>query len=448
MRQFHQQLLGCLLWSGLTLPLQSTPTVLHAGDSPDVVIAESVETLLRETIRDQVVGETRLTAAYDSAQAEIGNPHPFLEYAYGLALAKNFLNDRAEKHFENAARSGKPLVLPAREDAIRNGILDKKTDEALEGLVDISATLGGISPTSPTFADAQVSAEWLGRIMAYLEGPYGDLQTARKAHKNDPIVRGFLGKALESQYKAGRSETVQIQLELMKKLAFVEQKVRNEKREDLDQTNERYVEVAQEQESLRKATTEKLDAYQEELADLDTKLEAMEKLYEQSLASEQQLSAAVAMTTLELQSLSRLQNFGQTNPQFPSNISGRQRFRNSVSIQEKQAELVVMQLEQIRLLESRRVVVGQGEALARRRQHMLGNADAAAGQASEQLAKLESWKTRLERNAAELSSQTPETSSLVQGIQRRIRSLNTYDPRSVDSLRDRLIAITQAAVQP
>jgi hypothetical protein len=436
MMSFRLAMLACL-WCSLA-------SVLLAGEPDLERIRHATSAMLEAGFQVRAVSTEELDRLYQNELRDLGQPHPYLEFAYWLALSRNFATASGVEHLITAAQSTSPVVLPAREQLIRSQISAGHHDEALEMLVDLAEQVGAIQENQPTAADAHRSAKWIGQILAFLQGPAGLEPLNKQATAIETPIRALLGQRYQADLQSGRAEVVTVQRGLINDLNTALRKAQDKKVQTQQDLHEKKETISQRQQALVESADQIRTSFKEKLSGVDDKLKIMEKQFTMSLEAEQRLQASQILLEAEINRLQQQLQLAQT----PNNRNAnRQRYPNNLeqalAAAETQYALTVNQYAL--LLQSRYELSKQAQQLLAQRQAIAAQFQSTRSEMQNQQALMGRWQSRLDQ-VAKLEAQAPIAKErTVNSIRRQMSALSSYDTGTFDEQRRLLMDLLEMA---
>lgn len=411
----------------------------------EVPLDKAVRELISAGFQDQRVPFEELQSQFGAGVAELGQPHPLLDYAYSIVLRKNFHASEGQKYFDQAVGSSQPVVLLAREQVIHRKLKKRGFAAAIPMLVQLAKTVGEIPPANQQSIEAKRSAAWIGSAMAFLKNSIDDEELAVEIREAEPQIVQNLGRHYVSSYQSGRLKTALKTQAMLSKVDEVREQVQKEK-------NELAVEArndAQEVTTQKQAFTEKVEDFRDvandDLSDLDSKLAVLEKQFEASLEAERTMTVTATGLRLDLQRLYReLELINSGSPVASNGISRGpiQSFRDANLIEQQitfiEQQLVLMNRDYSQLLVSRSDLMAVAKQMIAKRRAMAANFQSAAQAANAQMLRLERMQQRIEKAEAE-AAESPDLAPQVVAKLRQLKDFTNYDRRGLVDERDLLL---------
>jgi hypothetical protein len=414
-----------LLWCSFSL-------LLAAGEPDAERVRNATASLLETGFQGRAVSAEELERIYQRELHELGQPHPYLDYAYWIVLSKNFASKTGIEHLIAAAQCQSPIVLPAREQLVRSQISAGHHEEALEMLVDLAEQVGAIREDEPTAADAHRSARWIGQILAFLQGPAGLDPLNKRATAIEVPIRTLLGDRYRTDFQNGRAGVVSIQRGLVNELNAALREAQDKKSQTQGDLQDKKETIAQRQQALAETADQLRTSFKEKLSGADDRLKVMEKQFAMSLEAEQRIQATQILLQAEINRLKQQMQITQntnannrnTNLQrYPSDLE------QALGAAEIQYALTVNQYAL--LLQSRYELTRQAQQLLAQRQAVAAQFQSTRSEMQSQQALMNRWQSRLDQTAR-LEAQTPLTKEpTVNSIRRRMSALSSYDTGTI-----------------
>lgn len=424
------------------------PEPIAVADPVDPQLAAAVQKVLDAGFQPDRATKTELETYYRQAVKEIGSEHPWLDYAYALALTKNLHNDDAQPFLEAAATSTDPYTLPAREELIRQKIRKQQYSAALESLAELAEGVGKIPAQGRMGADAALSAGWIGTVLAYFEGAIGLEEVRREAQIIAVPIRGYLQQRYAAPFDHARTQVGITYHNLGRQLIESQRAAEEEKLALAAEAQQKQDQLRDQQQQIAEGAQELADVAKEDLSDVDSKIESLEKLLDASLKSEHAMILSETQLRAEIAGL-RQQYTASRNAHRggggafhyfvdPRDIEGQ------ITIRELQ--LTTLQGEHILLLQTRDLLVRKGNALLGRRNQLAAHYGSRAGDIRQRMESLNRLQVQLEKATARETATPVDKLPEVTALRRRMKEFSTYDALGKRTSVHRLTLLTGATV--
>jgi tetratricopeptide (TPR) repeat protein len=436
--------LGVLIACGPRAACGDDAPAVAAGD--DAVVAVPVDStfytrlssLLDEGFRLQPEAATAAVAHFERLQKQRPDD-PRIQYALALVLLKNFQQAEAIDHLEAAIRVDS-AYLPAWR--LRLGLLLKSKEYAQvsERLYELADVVGRAAPSPPSMAVREQTAAYMGRVVAFLQGPLGDYEVAEQACQLAKNLDALLGEGLHESFTAGRINLTREHHALLDEVELLTDAAAADKLEQLAEAEAEGAELESERDTVKR-TQEQWDAIiKEEVGEIDSKLGALEKRHDSVQQELVTLSDAIIAMRVEMQRLAAIRDDAIRD----ANDGPRRRMADTRGID---VRLAALQLELDQhlgqydaSLRERVQILQAAQGFMRQRQSSLNNYQRATGKAAERVQQLDRWTERIETAAAEAEMEPAAEARPVNALRRRIRNWTTFENLDLDSEKVRLIA--------
>jgi CxxC motif-containing protein (DUF1111 family) len=400
-------------------PAVAAPAVVEVAAKDYEALVEILERLKPTTSNVQ-------RARGLSAQLKTGLPEAgAADFALALFQKQALQTSAMLETLSSIARQPGPYAARARQALIREDFRRREVAVALTAMEQHAAAVSG-DPTL-SLRDVAEQAEWLGVVCGWLCGPSGLNNDRVDVTAGRERVRGALTPELQSRFDAGETRVESRQgAYVAERTALVTEAGENQQTNRADLAGKQ-AELTVKQAELAKSREELEAAAKKQLDQIDVQLAELEKQYVERDQTDRRLVQTLgplqsrAQTLLTLQSFATLSSSGTTQ--------ARMRFGAA-----EQKELQGL-ADQINLLNSRRtentsqarILAMKAEGLVQNRQALVNQYQHQSGQASQQLASLSKWQSRLTKQSQNVEGTSAEDAKTVQRLERKVRELATYD---------------------
>jgi len=242
------------------------------------------------------------------AAQKIADADPRLRYAYSLVLLKRLKYDDMFAQLDAATKAPAPLFPPAWQLTIQQRLARKDYAVGLDKLVRYAAAIEASTAAYPDDATKDAAAAWMGRIVAYLEGPANlakkdaDIVTQHEAR-----IRAALRDTRLAAYEQGKIEletdAEQLQTVADEKRDAAQQKQQEETEFLKKETGESQKQVQDEKEKLKKTADEWKTWFDKETGEIDKRLTQLQTTFNQIEIQGQGLSNTIGMLNSQIASL-------------------------------------------------------------------------------------------------------------------------------------------------
>jgi hypothetical protein len=364
---------------------------------------------------------------------------PRIEYALALIQLRNFHQAEALQHLD-ASLAIDPAYLPAWQLRLALQLKGKHYADVTDRLYELADVVGRAGSPPPDPIVREQIARYIGRVVAFLQGPLGDYEIAElmRAHAHNLDV--LLGQDLHAAYTAGRIELTREHHALLDEADILEAAAETDKQHELEQAQAQGEKLDAQRQDVERTQDEWDAIIEEEIGEIDSNLESLEQRHDSVQQELTSLTEAITVVRVEIQRLlsvrDRLIRDGE-NEDAPHPV-------NTASID---LQIAALQVELDQYLAQYDVasqehaqILRAADSLMRRRRTALANYQKATGRAAERIQQLDRWTERLEAQAAE-TQQTPASEArAVSALRRRIRTWSTYDQFDLMAGKDRLLA--------
>jgi hypothetical protein len=438
-------LIACTVIIGV-LPVQAgdgipPPQLDHAAPQPIPVDAEyhgRFVTLLDEGFRRQPdSAEVAQRRAESLQKAHPGDPR--IEYALALILLRNFQQAEAIERLD-ASLAVDPAYLPAWQLRLALQLKGKHYADVVDRLYALADVVGRASSSPPDIAVREQTARYIGRVVAFLQGPLGDYELAElmQAHAHNLDV--LLGDDLHAAFTAGRVELTKEHHALLDEADILEAAAEADKQHELEQAQAEGEKLDAQRQDVER-TQEEWDAIiKEEVGEIDSNLEALETRHDTVQQELNTVTNAISVVRIEIQRLLSLRDraIGDDEGRGPPRPVNTTAIELQISALQAELEQLLIQYEAAS--QERAQILQAAGSLMRQRQTALSNYQQATGRAADRIEQLDRWTERVEAAAAE-TQQTPASEArAVSALRRRIRAWSTYGNFDLNAEKDRLLA--------
>ena len=365
---------------------------------------------------------------------------PRLHYVHALSLLKQFRHAEAVQAMQSAA-GHKLYYFPAHHFLIYEQIRQKQNDEAIESLVDLAERIGEPSQLWTSEEDRLEAARWLGRMIAYLEGPCGQPPVAKQVSQAELAMRMQVGPVYETELNRGMDEIHAEHREMQMLLLASLDTAALKKEEELKATADKEAELLAQKKSLATSAREQEAIGKEQLRDLDSQLSTMEKQYYAIQTSQERLQMSIAAVRVEIvqlpygiQGVNGVAQFNQGSNNF-STLNSNSIFtmgltpnQLSTALAVKQLELNSYVIEYQRNANNQSGLLAQAEKMVAARSQLLAVGENTDARNQSSLKGLSRWEQRLTKTKKKTLESTDKRTAAVRS---RISLLSTYDSLSV-----------------
>jgi hypothetical protein len=442
-------LVACTAFIGaLPIPLQAgdaipPPQLDHADAQPPAIPVDAEfhgrfvtfldEGFLRRPDAAEVAGR-RAESLQESHPDD-----PRIAYALALIQLRNFHQAEALEHLD-ASLAVDPAYLPAWQLRLALQLKGKHYSEVIDQLYTLADVVGCASSPPPDLAVRQQTARHIGRVVAFLQGPLNDYELAELMHAHAHNLDVLLGEDLHAAYTTGRVELTREHHALLDEADILEAAAETDKQHDLEQAQAEGEKLDAQRQDVERTQDEWDAIIKEEVGEIDSRLEALEKRHESVQQELTSLTEAISVVRIEIQRLlsirDRMIRDGEDrDPPRPVNTAS-----IDLQIAALQVELDQYLVQYEAASQEHAQILRAADSLVRQRRTALANYQKATGRAAERIQQLNRWTDRLESETTE-TQQTPASDArAVNALHRRIRTWSTYDNFDLDVEKDRLLA--------
>lgn len=404
----------------------------------DAAFHSQLASLLEEGFERQA-GAVEAAGSRAESLQKLRPADPRPEYALALVLLRNFRQGEAADHL-NAAIAVDRAYLPAWKLWFSLQLKGKHYSEVIERLYELADVVGEANPSPPDAAAREEAARFIGRVVAFLEGPLGDYELSERMGPHARNLDVLLGDQLHAAYTAGRIELTRAHHALLDETKILEAAAEADKQHELDVAQTRSEELDAQKEDVQRTQKEWDAIIQEEVGEIDSKLAALEKRHDAVQQELTSLADAITIVRLEIQRLLSIRDEmirdGQDrDPPRRVNTTG-----IDVRISALQVELDQYVVQYDAASQEQAQILQAAGSLMRQRERALSNYQRATGKAADRIRQLDRWTERIEAAASE-TAQTPASEArAVAALRRRIRNWSSYDDFELSAEKARLLA--------
>lgn len=362
---------------------------------------------------------------------------PRVSYALALIALRNFKQTEAIDHLEQAIAVD-PAYLPAWRLRLGLQLKGKHYLETVDRLYDLADVVGRASPSPPDGERREQIAEYIGRVIAFLEGPLGDYEIAELCAPHARNLDALLGDDLHSAYTSGRISLTREHHALLDEEEILKAVAEADKEQQLADAAARGEELDTERQDVKRTQSEWDAIIKEEVGEIDSQLGALEKRHDS--VRQELTTLANAITAMQLQ-ISQLIAIRQSAEE-----EGRQNGRrvNATAIELQiaacQAELAQYSAQYDAVSAEQAQIVRAGRSLMGQRERALASYQKATGKAAERVQQLDRWIDRVDVGISETESSTADDANVIKALRRRIRTWATYEESDLLAEKSRLLA--------
>lgn len=362
---------------------------------------------------------------------------PRVSYALALIALRNFKQTEAIDHLEQAIVVD-PAYLPAWRLRLGLQLKGKHYLETVERLYELADVVGRASPSPPDGELREQIAEYIGRVIAYLEGPLGDYEVAELCAPHARNLDALLGDDLHSAYTSGRIALTREHHALLDEEEILKAAAEADKEQQLADAAARGEELDTERQDVKRTQAEWDAIIKEEVGEIDSQLGALEKRHDS--VRQELTTLANAITAMQLQ-ISQLLAIRQSAEE-----EGRQNRRQvnataiDLQIAACQAELAQYSAQYDAVSAEQAQIVRAGRSLVGQRDRALANYQRATGKAAERVQQLDRWIDKVDVGIGDTESSAAEDATVIKALRRRIRTWTTYEKSDLLAEKARLLA--------
>lgn len=169
--------------------------------------SQELRGLLQEGFKDKGVGLDAAKKHFETARRLVPDD-PRAPYAYGLALLSQNRSIVALEHFHAAAKQKEVPFLPAWQGIAWMHLSRGDYAQGLPALLELARRLEESHDSWPAAEDKEHSAEWLGRMVGFLEGPGKTTEQSAAIAKFSADVAKLLTGERKVACERGRQEVI------------------------------------------------------------------------------------------------------------------------------------------------------------------------------------------------------------------------------------------------
>lgn len=364
---------------------------------------------------------------------------PRVHYALALIALRNFNQSEAIGHLESAVATD-PAYLPAWRALLGLRLKGKDPIQVVDRLYELADVVGRASASPPDAKVREEIAAYIGRVVAFLEGPLGDYEIAELCRAHARNLDVLLGDELHSAYTAGRIELTREHHALLDEEQILRTAAEADKEQKLAEAEERGEELDTQREDVKRTQAEWDAIIMEEVGEIDSQLASLE---DRLTSVRQELTTlAEAITTVRVQ-IAQLIALMESAIDEERRTEGRRR-RNlgplEAQIAACQAELAQYSAQYDAVSAEQAQIVRAGRSLAGRRQRALANYQKATGQAADRIQQLDRWMDKVEVGI-DVTAQTPaEDATAIKALRRKMQNWATFSKFNLLAEKDGLLA--------
>lgn len=413
----------CLLVGGSLA--DEAPSAVPPQTLDDAKLREALRPLLKIASKADRSAPEQIASQIQALASKTGND-PRLHYLHGLVLLKNFRHAEAMQAMQ-AGADHKLYYFPIHHVLIYEQIRQKQYEAAIDSLLDLATRIGDPGQLWTSEVERLEAAQWMGRMMVYLSGPCGDSSAQMLASQADPVIRSLLPPVYQIEMDGGGNElhaehrALQFQL-----LATVEGSTAK-KASLLKEAEQKQDALNNQKKEVTTSAREQAAVQQEQLKEVESKLQGLEKQYIQLQRTHDQIVTAIASLRVQIATLPVT---GTTNTGTLANTNAIQRFMNlsqatsaqQIAMRELELQGYIIELNQN--LQKQGEVVKLAEARLGERQQLLAQLQIEDKRRQDATDSLRRWQRRLALSQKKVAAEGDRTSATVRS---RISQLSTYD---------------------
>jgi len=390
------------------------------GAAADDTLARTFETLAQAGLNGTAEGLVEAEAAYARAK-RLAPDDGRVDYAWSIVLTRHRQLAEAEQAFEKAL-AAKQVCLPAQVARVRRTLKSRKYMQVAEELIELAELSGNTAQTQFTPDERRASAEWIGRVVAFLSGPLGDAELVAVVRRREPGLRSYLGE-WQADYDRGQRELGLTHRGLQDKLSLVIAEAESQKAESLRTNQDKQAKL---DDAYKSASSEGAKAHEtvgERLADLNTRIGSLEKQFENLLTTETRITESLFQMQMELTRL-------EIDLQRLSNYEGYPAAKRiyAMKMQETQIEIELLQTDLTMVWNEKQQLLGQAGSAVRTRLTALSQQQQLEFQKTHDSAKYQRLQRNLQEDAKKVASSSSSKAGRAQGLKNKMQSWSTYDP--------------------
>ncbi|TWU12566.1 Serine/threonine-protein kinase PrkC [Symmachiella macrocystis] len=416
-------------------------------ESDQVAYVGLVKNLLEEGLGQSGKSAVEAAEQYAVEARRLCNNDPRLDYALGLVNLKNFRPSEALEHFTAAKHRADYPYLPAEQAEIWYLLSRKEYEPGLDRLAQLVKTLSDSPAAWPDTATRTNTAHWVGRVVAFLQGPGSGRKVDKALQRPGMDFRESLSASYRPAYDAGQLMTQlnhqQLQTrvdDIRKDTQTAQLDKRNEKQEELADRRE---ELAGQQNDIKRDAKQWKEWLEDQTSQADEKLNELEKEY--ITLEEQDKSLRRSIQSLQYE----IQLYRQSGPDIGSGNARETSFGNGDVTRRR---LFTLQDQMMRYHAQLHAVWRQASIVNRNAQTVMNERRTAerryekeTGTFLEKNVKLEKWTKRLKRQEERLKANPVVTSAELTDAERRLGILRSYVDLDWGDLQRQILKTYQAA---
>ena len=274
---------------------------IRAADSPrDAAFASRLEQLLKTGLHGRL-DLSRLNR-HAAAARRYRPKDPSVAYAYGLVMLKRARIPQATAKFRVALRKS-PIYLPAWRALLRTRLVRKDRKSLLREAKRLADTLSN-SRIKWSVGGQNDGAEFLGRIVGFLELPKVDFLSAKELAEFDADLKRRLGTKFGPAYAKGKvklqSDFRQLQAQVARDLIKEKLKSRRKTDEKLSAIEDRKAAADKKEKNLQLTAAQWKSWIGKQSVTARKRLAELQKDYRALQAADARVSRLSTQTTIEI----------------------------------------------------------------------------------------------------------------------------------------------------
>ncbi len=410
------------VWQSPALPaLPASPASIHAALTPILTIAASGDKNAPALVEQQL----------KSWLPKTGND-PRLHYAYALVLLKNFRHADATKEMQ--AASDHPLYyFPVHHFLIYEQVRQKQYDLAIDSLLDLSARLGDPGQLWTSEDDRLQAARWLGRMIAFLEGPCGNPEVARQMNREEAMIRSLVGPVYASEIDLGFNEVHAEHREMQLLLLAAVDTAVLKKADELKAAEQKQKEIDAAKKSLATSAREQEAIVEEQIRDTDSQLGAMEKQFEVLTKAQATLQSTIASVRLEIAQLPGYAQVVNAGPGFNGGIPTfsqpltQNQINSAMAVKYQELDSYVLELQKNAAKQTD--LLNKASVLMSSRRQLQSQGSSAEGKNQDTLRGMARWEQRLNTKKKKVIQITDRRTAAIRLRIPLVSSFDAFNPQ-------------------
>lgn len=391
-------------------------------------------------------GKSAVEAAeqYATEARRLCDKDPRLDYALGLVYLKNFRTTEALKHFAAAKHRADYPYLPAEQAEIWYLLSRKEYEPGLDRLTQLVKTISDSPAVWPDTATRTNTAHWVGRVIAFLQGPGSgrNVDTALKRPGMD--FRASLSTPYRPAYDAGQLMTQSNHEQFVARVDEVRKNSQTalleDKNDEHDEIANRREEITGQQNDIERDAKQWKEWLDDQTSQADELLNELEKEYITLEEQDASILRSMRALSIELNVLTqRMANNGASS--------------NGANLDSREGRQLMLRNDQmLRYQAQHNALVRQADLVKRRAQTGMAQRQAAVnryeketGTIVEKNAKLQKWSKRIARQEKRLNNHPLATSAQVTIAEKRVTILRSYVDIDWASEQQRILKTYEAA---